>query len=274
MAIEPIQPVGNSVVSDHIAGVLSQANKQVQSSISRLASGSKFSNPSVDPAGLAQALKLEAQVSRTSAAETNLGNAESFASVQSGNLNVTTKALDRLGELALRAQDFTLNDSDRANIQAEVEALQGVVSDTQGASFNGVPVFSSKSQAVTTDNEGGSAALGAVDLAAAVGSATSSGTTVSTSGAAVDALAVFRSAIDNVANLQGTVGANTQQIQFTSDSNSTTRQNLSEAASRISDVNFATEATNFAAGQLGVQSSAAALIQARVNSSVLIDSLV
>lgn len=274
MAVEAIQPVGNSVVADRIAGFLSLAHKKLQSSLSNLASGSKLSDPSVDPAGLAQALKLNAQVNRTSAVETNLGNAESFASVQNGSLGVAGRALDRLGELALRAQDFTISDSDRANIQTEVEALQGVISDAQDASFNGVPVFSSSSQTVTTDSEGGSTALAAIDLASAVGNATSSGITVSTSGSAVDALAEFRSALDNIANLRGSVGANTQQIQFTSDSNSTARQNLAAASSRISDIDFATEATNFAASQAGVQSSSAALIQARVNSSVLLDALV
>lgn len=274
MAIETINPVGNSLVSDRIAGFLSLANKKLQSSLTNLASGSRLSNPSTDPAALAQALKLEAQVNRTSAAETNLGNAESFSSVQDGNLGIVGKALDRLGELALRAQDFTLNDSDRSNIQSEVEALQGLISDTGGASFNGIPVFSSNSQTVTTDSEGGTAALATIDLNGAVGNATSPATSVSTTNGAVDALATFRTAIDNLANLRSSVGANTQQIQFTSDSNATSRQNLAEAASRIRDLDFARESTNAAKSQVGVQSSIASLIQARNNSSVLINALV
>ncbi|MDA1274388.1 MAG: flagellin [Verrucomicrobia bacterium] len=274
MAIETINPVGNSLVSDRIAGFLSLANKKLQSSLTNLASGSRLSNPSTDLAALAQALKLEAQVNRTSAAETNLGNAESFSSVQDGNLGIVGKALDRLGELALRAQDFTLNDSDRSNIQSEVEALQGLISDTGGASFNGIPVFSSNSQTVTTDSEGGTAALATIDLNGAVGNATSPATSVSTTNGAVDALATFRTAIDNLANLRSSVGANTQQIQFTSDSNATSRQNLAEAASRIRDLDFARESTNAAKSQVGVQSSIASLIQARNNSSVLINALV
>ena len=274
MSVDPISPVANSLVSDRIAVMLSNAHKKMQVSISNLASGSRLSNPSTDPAALAQALKLDAQINRTSAAETNLGNAESFSNVQNGNLETVGKALDRLGELALRAQDFTLNNSDRASIQAEVEALQGLVSDTTGATFNGVPLFSSDSQSVTTDSEGGSAALGAIDLGSAVTGATASGTNVSTAGSAVDALKTFRSAIESVASLRSSVGANTQRLQFTSDSNAISRENLAAASSRIQDTDFAAESSKLASHQAGVQSSVAALIQSRVNSSVLIDALV
>ena len=274
MSVDPISPVANSLVSDRIAVMLSNAHKKMQVSISNLASGSRLSNPSTDPAALAQALKLDAQINRTSAAETNLGNAESFSNVQNGNLETVGKALDRLGELALRAQDFTLNNSDRASIQAEVEALQGLVSDTTGATFNGVPLFSSDSQSVTTDSEGGSAALGAIDPGSAVTGATASGTNVSTAGSAVDALKTFRSAIESVASLRSSVGANTQRLQFTSDSNAISRENLAAASSRIQDTDFAAESSKLASHQAGVQSSVAALIQSRVNSSVLIDALV
>ena len=95
MSVDPISPVANSLVSDRIAVMLSNAHKKMQVSISNLASGSRLSNPSTDPAALAQALKLDAQINRTSAAETNLGNAESFSNVQNGNLETVGKALDR-----------------------------------------------------------------------------------------------------------------------------------------------------------------------------------
>jgi flagellin len=86
-------------------------------SLARLSSGQKIVNPSDDAAGLAVASRLDAQIQRTNAAKTNVSNAVSFTQTQDGYLKKIGKALDRMSELTLLAQDVTKSDADRESLQ-------------------------------------------------------------------------------------------------------------------------------------------------------------
>jgi flagellin len=82
-------------------------------SLARLSSGSKIVSPEDDAAGLAVSLRLDAQINRTNAASSNIGNAISFNQTQDGFLQKVGKALDRMSELAILSQDITKSDADR-----------------------------------------------------------------------------------------------------------------------------------------------------------------
>src|SRR5690606_131417 len=110
-------------------------------SLSRLSSGSKIVSPADDAAGLAVASRLDAQVQRLAAARSNVGNAISFTQTQDGYLKKISKALDRLSELAILAQDVTKGDSDRALYQTEFAQIQEYVLSTANKDFNGVSLF-------------------------------------------------------------------------------------------------------------------------------------
>ena len=94
--------------------MLGESTRQLSKSRQRLSSGSKLISPSDDAAGMAVSLKFEAQMSRTAAARSNTGNAISFSQTQDGFLNRVQKALDRMSELAVLAQDETKSNSSRA----------------------------------------------------------------------------------------------------------------------------------------------------------------
>src|SRR5580700_91560 len=129
------------VINTNIAALTSAENlnkstNMLNESLARLSSGSKIVNPSDDPAGLAESISLNAQIGQTSAANSNVSNAVSFAQTQDGYLQQVGSALDQMATLAVEAQDGTKTDSERADYQKEFSTLATYVSNTGSASFN------------------------------------------------------------------------------------------------------------------------------------------
>src|SRR6185436_6342111 len=105
------------------ASNLSTSESMLSKSLARLSSGSKIVNPADDAAGMAVAMRLDAQVQRLNAAKSNVGNSISFTQTQDGYLKKIGKALDRLSELSILAQDVTKSDGDRTLYDAECQQL-------------------------------------------------------------------------------------------------------------------------------------------------------
>ena len=102
---------------------LQSSEAMLGKSLARLSSGSKIINPADDAAGLAVSMRLDAQISRLTAAKSNVGNAISFTQTQDGYLKKMAKALDRMSELSILAQDVTKSDADRSLYDAEFQQI-------------------------------------------------------------------------------------------------------------------------------------------------------
>lgn len=266
MPVEAVNSINTNLSADRAARVLGGTNLRLQNSIARLSSGLKFNSPAVDPGSLAQFIAFDSQISRISAADVNVGNAISFSQTQDASLQQAQKALDRMGELSVLAQDPTKTDADRALLQKEFSELQEFVSDMGDSTFNGVNLFSSGGMNVTTGPSGETAQLSGVNLSASgasggVGDVSS--LSVATSAGAASALETVKTAVSNLANLRATVGANQQRLNATSDSLGTLKETTSATASRIGDVDVATESTRL--GSLQILAQAGALQLATAN---------
>src|SRR5262245_881630 len=102
--------INTNISAQRSARRLSESNAILVKSLSRLSSGSKIVSPEDDAAGLAVSLRFDAQIKRTSAANANVGNAISFNQTQDGFVQKIGKALDRMSELSILAQDVTKTD--------------------------------------------------------------------------------------------------------------------------------------------------------------------
>jgi flagellin len=242
---------------------LQASSARLAKSLSRLSSGTKIVAPSDDAAGLAVSSRLKAQIGRLDAAMTNIVNAVSFTQTQDGFLKTVGNALSRMSELAMLAQDGTKSNDDRALYHAEFSQLKDFISVTQGKEFNSVSLFSTATLDVTIDSSGSTFGLTGIDMSAASYSAAYASTLdISTSLGAVGAVSVVRAAIDRVSLDRATLGSLQARLNFTSEQLSVTKENLSAATSRITDVDVAEESTEFARGQILVQSGTAMLAQA------------
>jgi len=243
------------------ASNLSASESMLSKSLARLSSGSKIVNPADDAAGLAVSMRLDAQIQRINAARSNVGNAISFTQTQDGYLKKIAKALDRLSELSILAQDVTKSDDDRDLYDAEFQQLAEYVTSAASKDFNGVSLFSATPLNVTIDSEGGSFTMNGIDLGINVYTDAVAADVSTTANAAV-ALDLVKAAITQLATHRATIGAYQSRMNFTSEQLTVSRENLGAASSRIQDVDVAEESTQFARFNILVQSGTAMLAQA------------
>ena len=91
--------INTNVSAQNGARLLSESSAKLAKSLARLSSGSKIVSPEDDAAGLAVSMRLDAQISRTQAANNNVGNA---IYARSGNgivYNGAVRDIDGLKEL-------------------------------------------------------------------------------------------------------------------------------------------------------------------------------
>ncbi len=249
--------------------LLADSSYMLGKSLSRLSSGSKIVSPEDDAAGLAVAVRLDAQVSRIKAARSNQGNAISFHQTQDGFLQKASKALDRMGELSILAQDVTKTDSDRELYNAEFTQLGAYLNDIATKQFNGIDLFDGSSLNVTSDGEGNTFTSTGVDMTAAAYT-DATGATVDTAANAALALTDVQTAIAQLSTDRANIGANIAVLTSYSDQLGILKDNLSMATSRIKDVDVADESSVFAKFNILVQAGTAMLAQAnQVPNSVL-----
>ncbi|HYV32034.1 MAG TPA: flagellin [Candidatus Binatia bacterium] len=243
------------------ASNLDSSQTMLSKSLARLSSGSKIVNPADDAAGLAVSMRLDAQIARLGAAKGNVGNAISFTQTQDGYLKKIAKALDRMSELSILAQDVTKSDADRSLYNSEFQQLYAYFTSASSKDFNGVSLFSTTPLDVTIDSEGGTFTMNGIDLGAAayVSLATSDVTTTAT---AIMALTNVKAAITQLATDRATIGAYQSRMNLTSEQLTVSKENLSAASSRIQDVDVAEETTQYARYNILVQSGTAMLAQA------------
>jgi len=243
------------------ARLLGESSAMLSKSLARLSSGSKIVSPEDDAAGLAVSTRFDAQINRISAANTNVGNAVSFNQTQDGFLGKVTKALDRMSELSVLAQDVTKTDADRSLYNQEFSTLGAYVNNVATKDFNGVSLFSGTSNAVTTDSDGGTFSMSGVNLGASAYT-TATGSTISTTTNAASALTNVKSAITQLASDRAKIGANIARLNATGEQLGVLKDNMSAANSRIKDVDVADESTKFARYNILVQAGTAMLAQA------------
>jgi flagellin len=243
----------------------------LQKSLARLSSGSKIVEPQDDAAGLAVASRMDAQINRTEATRSNIGNAISFKQTQDGYLSKVGKALDRMSELATLAQDETKTATDLSLYNAEYSTLYSYIDVIDDQEFNGVDLFGASSIDVLQQDSSVAFTTSTVNLGTitsslssiAAGSATSSYTTaISSSGSAAYASEVVKSAISSVATFRSSIGADLSRLMMTNEHLSVLSENLQSSVSRIKDVDVATESAKYAKYNILVQSGTAMLAQA------------
>ena len=248
---------------------LNSFTRMVNKSLARLSSGSKIVSASDNPAGLAQSIKLKAQIGQAAAANNNISNALSFSQTQDGYLQQVGSALSKMAALAVQAQDNTKSSSELAGYQTQFTALAGFVTSTASQKFNGVSLFSSAGLTITTDDSGSRFTMAGVDLNAPP-YANAAAASIASPDLASAALASVTGAIAQLATDRAKVGASQQRLSFTNRGLNALSSNLTSAMSQITDVDLAQESTNYAKYQMLMQSSTAMLAQANLNPQVVL----
>ncbi len=255
--------INSNTAAEMTANNLAASTAALQKSLARLSSGMKIVNPGDDAAGLAVSSRLNSQITRLDAAQSNITNAVSFTQTQDGFMQTIDSAFRRMGELAMLSQDGTKSDTDRALYDGEFSQLKSYITATATKDFNSVSLFNGNGLPVTIDSAGDTFTMSGIDLSGSTyANAIAATISIANTTSALSALSLVLNAITQVAADRAQLGAMEARLSFTATQLTVTKENLSSAVSRIQDVDVAQESTDYARNQILVQSGTTMLAQA------------
>ncbi|WP_027183015.1 flagellin [Desulfovibrio inopinatus] len=270
---------------------LNSAYGALATSTRRLSSGLRISTAADDAAGLAVRELMRSDIAALNQGVRNANDAISMIQTADGALGVIDEKLIRMKELAEQASTGTYTSAQRLIIDSEYQAMASEITRIANATdFNGIHLLNgnlsgsthSGNAATKSGSSGkmkihfGTANDSAEDYyyvqinnstASALGvgnsiSATQDGYTISTQEAAQKALVAIENAIVSKDNIRANLGALQNRLQNTITNLEIQAENLQAAESQISDVNVATEMTEFVRQQILTQAAVAMLSQA------------
>lgn len=107
-------------------------------SLERLSSGLKINHAKDNPAGLAMAKRMNAQIEGLSKANDNANDGISVIETADGAMTEISEMLQRMNELAIKAANGPMSESDRETVQDEVSQLKEEVARiSETLEFNG-----------------------------------------------------------------------------------------------------------------------------------------
>lgn len=107
-------------------------------SLQRLSSGLKINRAKDNPAGLAMAKRMNAQLEGLSVANQNANDGISVIEIADGAMAEVSEMLQRMNELAIKAANGPMSASDRETVQDEVEQLKEEITRvSETVEFNG-----------------------------------------------------------------------------------------------------------------------------------------
>lgn len=121
---------------------LNKSDKKLQNALAKLSSGLKVINPKDNPSGLAMAKRMNAQIEGTKQANGNSSDGVSIIEIADGTMHEISDMLQRMNELAIKASNGILTDSDREMIDKELQQLKNEITRiSKETSFNGQPLL-------------------------------------------------------------------------------------------------------------------------------------
>ena len=258
MSVDLITNVGSLMAETN----LNSTSGSIQNSFEQLSSGYRINSAADDAAGLGISKSMNAQVQSYTQASQNANDAVSMVQTADGSANQVTSLLTRMRELAVEAQNGTMNTNDVSNLNTEFQQdLQEIDRVTGDANFNGTNLLSGAANTINfqvgingTASDVIAVQFGATD-AAGLGM---TGTTVTSA----NILTTIDSALTSLNTNRANFGAAINRLQDASSSISSMQTNLSSALATIEDVDVASATANLARQQVLAQAGAAVLSQA------------
>jgi len=276
--------INHNLMAMNASRSLNISYSRLATSVQRLSSGLRVNSAADDAAGLAVREMMRADIRVLNQGVRNANDAISLIQTADGAFSVIDEKLTRMKELAEQAATGTYTTAQRLIMDSEYQAMASEITRIARATdFNGVKLLDGSLSGSGLDSSAGNqmkihfgtgnssaedyyyirigditaSALG-VGNSAAVGA----GFSISTQSAAQAALEAIDNAVNLKDNLRAGLGGIANRLANTISNLSIQAENLQSAESRISDVDVATEMTEFTRNQILVQAGVAMLAQA------------
>jgi flagellin len=247
---------------------LERTDAQLTTAMNRLSSGLKVQTAADDPAGFVVSQYLSNQAGGYGVAVANGQNAVSVLQVAMGALNQSSQILQTMEQLATQSANGGAADATAQNAdQQQFQALQGELDQIAHTTQFGQTQLLDGTYTGTFQIGAYNATFDQISVT--IGAATSTSLTVGVAQASVGTTAAAQAAITSVQSalstldaLQAKLGATQNEIQGIVANMTIGQQNLTAAASSITDTNMAQEMTNFTSKQILMQTGESMLAQA------------
>ncbi|MGE9984106.1 flagellin [Desulfovibrio sp. SGI.169] len=280
--------INHNSMASNVANTLTSHYGNLQTSTQRLSSGLRVNSAADDAAGLAIRELMRTDIASLQQGVRNANDAISLIQTADGALGVIDEKLTRMKELAEQAATGTYDSTQRLMIESEYQAMASEITRIANATdFNGIKLLDGN-LSTSTHNGGGMSPTGKLKVhfgtandsaedyyyiqigtstASALGvgnqaDSSSAAYSISTQAAAQKALVGLNNAVISKDKIRAHLGAMQNRLENTISNLTTQAENLQAAESRISDVDVATEMTQFVRNQILTQSAVAMLSQA------------
>lgn len=256
---------GSRSLSSSTLSRLNYSLRQQDSTLARLASGSRINRASDDAAGLAVSEALGNRVSVADQAYRNIEDASSALSIADGALSQIQSISGRLQELSMQSANGTYSAEQRGAMKSEFDALtQEIQRITSTTEFNGKKLLDGTSISVQVGSDSSASSslqVGGVNISAAVQNL--SKLNIGSQAGAQTALGTLQSFSSSLAT-QRAEFIGSAQSRLESVAVQTRSQGLAyrEAQSRIRDANVAEDTSQLVRGNIASQVGVSLLAQA------------
>ncbi|MFA7346785.1 MAG: flagellin [Desulfurivibrionaceae bacterium] len=261
----------NSNSSSLAVSQLGRSQKNLASSLEKIASGRRINKASDDAAGMAIADSLLSQAKGMGQALRNANDAVSMAQVADSALGQSTALVQSIREKAMQAANASQTTETRQALQNEINnSLAQLDKIAENTTYNGQQLlagtFTGKEVQVGA-NSGETIKLSIASAEAnKLGSPTLgnlSQINVLSQETAQDAIKIADAALEQIDASRANIGSTQNQLTSTINNLATSGSNLLAAASSIADVDLAEETINFTTMKVLTEAKSFALAQAK-----------
>jgi len=250
---------------------LGGSQKNLSSSLEKIASGQRINKAADDAAGMTIADSLLSQAHGMGQALRNANDAVSMAQVADSALGQSTALVQSIREKALQAANASQTTETRQALQSDInKSLAQLNKIAQNTTYNGQPLLSGTftGKEVQTGTNSGETIKLSIPSAAAdkLGSPNQeklSEVNVLTQESAQTAIKIADAALGQIDASRADIGSTQQQLTSTINNLATTGTNLLSAASTIGGVDLAEETINFTSMKVLTEAQSFALVQAK-----------
>ncbi len=240
-----------------------ETSRQLLRGFERLSSGLRINRAADDAAGLAIAERFRADVRQFEQESRNLQSAINVTQTADGALGTQREGVQRLNELAIQASNGTLNDDQRAAINAEAQQIIEQIDETAAnTEFNGAQLLDGSATNINVGTEGQNLEINVNESSAA--SLDIDTLDLSTQAGAQNAIDRIQTAAQGIDQNRANVGAQENRFQRAIAQRETATQNAQEAESRIRDLDVAQQVVEQTRNDILQQTGIAALSQANL----------
>ena len=267
---------------------LNKSTNALSSSYTKLASGSRINSAKDDAAGLQIADRMTSQINGLTQGNRNANDGISLCQTAEGALDEVTNMLQRMRTLAVQSANGTNSTDERKAINEEAKQLQAEIERIgDGTKFGGGEnkVFNEVTTKFHVGADAGTESqielvrhdmshiLGGTGDAVDLVNGTTYTVKLSADDDARTAITDLDKMIKAVDSYRATLGATQNRLESTISNQENVIENVSDARSRIKDVDYASETAKMAQQQILQQASTAMLSQANQKNSIALNLL-